>query len=122
MDPTNNEFKFSLEFEHSFTRKLPKTATTAHHKFETKLDFSNLNDCSTREELLAFTNFDCKNASNIGKSVSITFSQAYNKNVILGSSSSIEPIIRKEETAKNQMHDLKLIFQCESQSMSNWMV
>ena len=101
---------------------MPAATKTAVNTFESTLNFTNSNDCKTRDEIIAFTHFDCRNASNIGKNVSITFTQMYDKNLILGSSTTVEPIIRREDTLKNQMHSMRLIYKCESEYISNWMI
>jgi len=54
----------------------------------------------------------------------------YDKNLILGGSEKVDPIIRNSSSLngtvshnkKDQMHDLKLIYRCESKYMSNWLI
>ena len=46
------------------------------------------------------------------ESASVILRQAYSPNLILGSSTSVDPVIRSEETAANQRNDLRITFVC----------
>ena len=59
-----------------------------------------------------FTKFDCSKPENYNKNVSIRFVQAFYQNIVLGSSTTNEPIVREGVKPSNQRHDILLTYTC----------
>jgi hypothetical protein len=74
---------------------------------------NHLHDCRTAKEIKKLSEIECKPGED--KSMNIKFSRAYLKNLILGSSEEIKPVVREGHAENNHKHDLLLTFTCPNQ-------
>lgn len=71
-----------------------------------------LDDCLASKELQKIDTFDCDNPSNKNKSLTVTFTQAYDPYLILGQTSVIYGLGRKSQENNQVLHDIKATFIC----------
>ena len=86
-----------LEIKGLFTRAGPPGSKLALNSQKRALDFNQLDDCITGQQLLKFVEFDCNDPENLkpGKGILIPWTQVFNPNLILGQKKESVPIIRK---------------------------
>lgn len=94
IDPTNPNYSFKLGIDSQFKRDLPAEAKNAIDSQYKSLNNSLLYDCLAQEQLIDLFSMDCSLPENQNNYKEVMFVQAFNPNVILGSSVKIDKINR----------------------------
>lgn len=95
LDPSNDYFNFGLQVSYEFERKNPPAAKKTKGNETKTLNLTQLDDCITAKQLMKLHHQlkTCQNEEG-AKPLSITFSQAFDSNLILGATAKTYPIYR----------------------------